>query len=114
MKRSSRVSFVSQCTTSSTEYALAGSMFDGASMRYSRAASIGGTGYVVSPPGAVNGGCRGSASRLFGLDARDLDHFRPLFGGLKEDRPEFRGRAPGHRAAQFNDPGLDLGIGEAG
>ena len=51
---------------------------------------------------------------LFGLDARELDHLRPLFGGLRDDRPEFRGRAPEHCAAQLDDPGFDFGIGEAG
>jgi hypothetical protein len=47
MKRSSRVSFVSQCTTS---LAVTGSMFGGAFMACSRAVTwIDGMGYVVSP-----------------------------------------------------------------
>src|ERR1700742_204575 len=51
---------------------------------------------------------------LFDLDAGELDHLRPLFGGLRDDRRELRGRAPGHRAAQFFDALPDLGILEAG
>ena len=49
------------------------------------------------------------AIALFSLDARELDHLRPLFGGLRDDRPEFRRRAPKHCAAQLDDPGFDLG-----
>ena len=51
---------------------------------------------------------------LFGLDACELDHPRPLFGGIREDRPEFRRRAPQHCTAQLDDPGFDFAIGEAG
>src|SRR6267143_6953088 len=60
MKRSSRVSFVSQCTTSLSECAAAGSMVCGAFISCSRAVTwIDGTGYVVSPLDAVNGVRRG-------------------------------------------------------
>src|ERR1700723_442004 len=53
MKRSSRVSLVSQCTTS---LSVAGSIFGGASISCSCAvASIDGRGYVVSPLDRVNG-----------------------------------------------------------
>src|SRR5690349_18095859 len=51
---------------------------------------------------------------LFNLDAGELDHLRPFFGGFRNDRPEFRRRAPEHCAAELDDPGFDLGIGEAG
>src|ERR1700694_2410604 len=51
---------------------------------------------------------------LFSLDARELDHLRPLFGGIRDDRPECRRRAPKHCAAQLDDPGFDFGISEAG
>jgi len=56
MKRSSRVSFVSQCKTSLSECTATGSMFGGAFISFSRAVTwIDGTGYVVSPLGDVNG-----------------------------------------------------------
>jgi hypothetical protein len=57
MNRSSRVSFISQFTTS--ECAVTESMFGGAFISCSRAeTSIGGTGYVVLPFDGVNGaGC---------------------------------------------------------
>ena len=54
------------------------------------------------------------AIALFGLDACELDHLRPLFGGLRENLRELRRRAALHCAAQFDDPGFDLGISEAG
>src|SRR5437899_2481631 len=55
-KRSSRVPFVSQCTTSLSECAGTGSMFGGAFISCSRAVTwIDGTGYVVCPVDAVNG-----------------------------------------------------------
>src|SRR5262245_3632267 len=47
---------------------------------------------------------------LFSLDARELDHLRPLFDGLGEDRPEFRRCAPKHGAAQLDDPGFDFAV----
>src|SRR5258708_26711778 len=56
MKRSARVSFVSQCTTSQSECAVTGSIFGGAFISCSRAVtSIDGTGYIVSPLDGVNG-----------------------------------------------------------
>src|SRR6478736_6316760 len=51
---------------------------------------------------------------LFSLDARHLDHLRPLFGGLRDDGTEFRRRATDHHSAELLEPGLDLRIGEAG
>jgi hypothetical protein len=54
MKRSSRVSFISQCATSLSDWAEAGSIFGGAFMACSWAGPIGGTGYVVSRLGGVN------------------------------------------------------------
>ena len=54
------------------------------------------------------------APALFNLDARELDHLAPLFDGVREDRPEFRRRAPKRRAAKLGDPLSDLGIGDAG
>src|SRR6185503_21212916 len=56
----------------------------------------------------------GIAMPLFNLDARELDHLRPLFDRLREQRAECRGRASERRAAQFDDPCPDPGIGEAG
>src|SRR6266576_2907605 len=47
---------------------------------------------------------------LFSLDARELDHLRPLFDGIREDRSEFRRRAAKHGAAQLDDPGFDFAI----
>src|SRR4030095_5164363 len=58
-------------------------------------------------------GCADSDPALFSLDARELDHLRPLFDGLREDRSQFRRRAPKHRAAELDDPALDLAVGEA-
>jgi hypothetical protein len=59
MKRSSRVSFVSQCTMSLSEWAVTGSIFGGAFIACSRAVtSIDGTGYLVSLLDDVNGVCR--------------------------------------------------------
>src|SRR5882672_2570156 len=56
MKRSSRVPLVSQCTTSLSECAVAGSMFGGAFiLLLLRVTWIGGTGYVVFPLDGVNG-----------------------------------------------------------
>src|SRR6266478_3113035 len=50
MKRSSRVSFVSQCTTSLSECAVTGSIFGGAFISCSRAVTwLDGTGYAVCP-----------------------------------------------------------------
>jgi hypothetical protein len=67
MKRSSRVSFVSQCTTSLSECAVTGSMFGGAFISYSRAVTwIDGMGYVVSRLDDVNGVRRNSAHCLAG------------------------------------------------
>src|SRR5216683_1126556 len=59
MKRSLRVSFVSQCTTSLSECAVTGSMSGGSFISCSCAVTwIDGTGYVVFPLGNVNGvGC---------------------------------------------------------
>src|SRR6476661_7437713 len=51
---------------------------------------------------------------LFSLDARVLDHSRPLCGGIREDRSEFRRRAAKHRAAQLDDPAFDFVVGETG
>src|SRR5258708_4848437 len=51
---------------------------------------------------------------LFSLDARELDHLRPLFGGIRDDRRKLRRRAPKHCAAKLDDRGFDLAIGEAG
>src|SRR5206468_1768282 len=51
---------------------------------------------------------------LFNLDACELDHPRPLFDGVRDDLAEFRGRAPEHRAAELDDPGLDPAVGEPG
>src|SRR6185369_16655246 len=53
-------------------------------------------------------------SSSVGLNAGELDHLRPLFGGLGDDRPEFRRRAAKRRAAQLDDTGLDFPIGDAG
>jgi hypothetical protein len=65
MKRSSRVSFVSQCTTSLSECAVTGSMFGGAFMSCSWAVTgIDGTGYVVSPLDGVNGVRRNLLARI--------------------------------------------------
>src|SRR5258708_16041867 len=59
MKRSLRVSFVSQCTTSLSECAVTGSIFGGAFISRSRAVTaIDGTGYIVSPLDDVNGARR--------------------------------------------------------
>src|ERR1700730_16468171 len=56
MKRSSRVSLVSQRMTSQSECAVTGSIFGGAFISCSRAVtSIDGTGYIVSPLDGVNG-----------------------------------------------------------
>jgi hypothetical protein len=56
MKRSSRVSFVSQRTTSLSECAVTGSIFGGAFISCSRAVTwIDDTGYVVFPLDGVNG-----------------------------------------------------------
>src|SRR6266850_5118534 len=56
IKRSSRVSFVSQCTTSLSECTVTGSIFGGAFISCSWAVTwVDGTGYVVSPIDGVNG-----------------------------------------------------------
>src|SRR4029077_21236649 len=65
MKRSSRVSFVSQCTTSLSECAVIGSIFGGAFISCSRAVTwIDGTGYVVSTLNGVNGVRRNLLARI--------------------------------------------------
>src|SRR5258707_11105607 len=65
MKRSSRVSLVSQCKTSLLECAVAGTMFGGAFISCSRAVTwIDGTGYVVSPLDGVNGVRRNLLARI--------------------------------------------------
>src|SRR4051794_36830537 len=51
---------------------------------------------------------------LFHLDARELDHPGPLCEVFREDGLEFRSRAAKHGAAELDDPGSDLGIGEPG
>src|SRR5262245_60962936 len=51
---------------------------------------------------------------LISLDARKLDHPCPLCCGFGEDRSEFRRRAPNHCAAQLDDSGLGLAVGETG
>src|SRR5262245_21367510 len=57
MKRSSRVSFVSQCKTPVSDWAGTGSSLGGAFISSSSAATwVDGTGYVVSPLDGVNGG----------------------------------------------------------
>ena len=62
MKRSSRVSFVSQCTTSLSE---TGSILGGAFISCSRTVTlIDGTGYVVSPLDGVNGVRRNLLARI--------------------------------------------------
>src|SRR6267142_4783930 len=65
MKRSSRVPLVSQCTTSLSECAVAGSMFGGAFiLLLLRVTWIGGTGYVVFPLDGVNGVRRNLLARI--------------------------------------------------
>src|SRR5439155_16389901 len=62
MKRSSRVSFVSQCTTSLSECAVTESMFGGAFISCSGAVTwMDDAGYVVFPLDSVNGDRRDCA-----------------------------------------------------
>src|SRR4051812_45121716 len=55
-----------------------------------------------------------AAPALLHLDAGDLDHLGPLFGGVADDGREFRRRAAEHGAAQLHDPLPDPRVGEAG
>src|SRR5262249_9966595 len=51
---------------------------------------------------------------LSGLDAGELDHLRPLFGGAQDYLPELRRRASRHGTSQLLDPCFDFCIGETG
>src|SRR5262249_4743547 len=90
MKRSSRVSFASQCTTSPSECVATGPMSCGESISCSRTViSIGGTGYVVSPRGGVNGASMEPAPEE---RREDVEHFirlvvvKPVAGALDLDQ----------------------------
>src|SRR5258708_39996294 len=82
MKRSSRVSFVSQRTTSLSECAVTGSMFGGAFISCSRAVTwIDGTGYVVSP---LDGAGDAGGAEEFSFDDSAL-------GWMQKDGPGIPG-----------------------
>lgn len=54
------------------------------------------------------------ASRSFRFEARELDHFAPLFGFVPDELAEIGGRERERRDAQIGKLRPELGIGKAG